>query len=169
MLEYDTKGSLRYQSIVFWNSSQKCWHRCLDSLPLYLTHVTCATRSHTTSYKNNTTSMFDCLIYMVNLELGFSILHPSPSVAIQLKSIALGLITKYHPILVFNSPMLMMFRKIQPAILILGCEQWLLLLLKWSKTWFLKCTPHCVCASHHIQVFPWSIAHFYKIIYSHEL
>ena len=101
----------------------------LCHLPLYLAHVTHATRTHTTPNKNCTTSMFNYMTHMISLYMRFSIPHQTPNATIRLKSIDLSLITKNHPIPIMDSPILMMLSKFQLAIHILGREQWLHLLL----------------------------------------
>lgn len=110
--------------------------------------------------------MFGCLIYMVCLELRFSILHLAPSATIRLKAIYLGHITKHHPMLVLDCSELIAFDKIQLATLIHGCKQWLLPLFKCPKTWFTKSMTHCVGVYYYIQVLRYSSAHFDNIIHS---
>ena len=122
----------------------------LYHLPLYLAHLTHAIKSHTTPHTKCTAFMFNDLTHMTSLWLRFSILHPILSVIIRLKSIDLSLITKNHSIPIMDSPILMTLSIFQHVTRIFGCEQQLLLLLKWPKTCFMKCTPCCVGSQYHI-------------------
>ena len=148
MLKYD----MRRVGMVPFNCLHDSILKNAKSLchpPLYLAYVTHAMGSHTTPQKNFTTSMFNCLTHMMSLELDWN---------------QLILVSSLNPPCILDSPILMMLSKFQLAMHILGSEQWILLLLWWSKTCFMKCTPHRVGPHYHIQVLTLSIPHVYNII-----
>ena len=93
----------------------------MSSSPLFCTCNPCHTKSYNPTQKLHHLHV-DCLTHMMSLFIEF--LHPSPNTTIRLKSNDLILITKSHVISIMDSWILMALSKFQPAMHILGREEW---------------------------------------------